>query len=230
MEQIGFTSDSTSRISRALERSIIELREHMTITAVANYFGLDWGTVKNVEKKHLEKKYKRISLKDVKAIGIDEVYMGETLGDKGYLTIVRDLHSGAVLHVGKGKKGAALDEFARRVSRSRAKIEVVAVDLAPSFTAWIMMNFPDAEIVYDHFHVIKLMNDKLNAIRRRIMRSLKDYDKKALKNKRWHYVINKENLTPKAQEELEECNGPLHGTRNRLCSQGITAKHLCYCH
>ncbi len=40
---------------------------------------------------------------DVKVIGIDEFHMGRTVGKRGYLTIVRDLDSGAVLHVDKGK-------------------------------------------------------------------------------------------------------------------------------
>ena len=93
-----------------------------------------------------------------------------------------------------------------RLSVLNANIETVAVDLAPSFTSWISENFPDATIVYDHFHVIKLMNDKLNRIRRRTMNALEDHEKSELKNRRWHFVINKENLNPKATEELKRCN------------------------
>ncbi len=76
----------------------------MSIKAVAHHFDLHWTTVKNVGKKYLNKKYKHISLKDVQSIGIDEIYMGAKIGEKGYLTIVRDLETGAVLFVGKGKK------------------------------------------------------------------------------------------------------------------------------
>jgi len=205
MEKVQFLSSSTSRTTKAMERTVLELRKEMNITALAKYFNLHWDTVKNIEKKHLKKKYKHIRLKDVEAIGIDEVHMGEKIGEKGYLTIVRDLKSGAVLFVGKGRKGSCLDEFALKIKRSKATIKTVAVDLAPSFTSWISFNFSDALIVYDHFHVIKLMNDKLNNIRRRTMNKLEEYEKKALKNRRWHFVINKENLSPKAAEELEKC-------------------------
>lgn len=206
MEKILFTSSSSSRLSKQLERTLLDLRKHMSIKAAAEYYGVAWHTVKEIEKSHLKKKYLYVDLKSVSAIGIDEIFMGQSLGDKGYLTIVRDLHTGAVLYVGKGKKGSALDEFAIRVKKSLASIKIIAVDLAPSFTAWIGQNFPNATIVYDHFHVIKLMNDKLNSIRRRIMNRLEEDEKKELKNRRWHFVINKENLNPKATEELERCN------------------------
>ena len=213
MEETQFISASTSRVSKYLERLVVDLRQHMSISAVANHYRLHWETVKNIEKKHLEKKYRVIHLKNVEAIGIDEVYMGKKFGKKddekdeikGYLTIVRDLNSGAVLFVGKGKKGTCLDKFAAKVKRSKAIIKYVAVDLAPSFTSWIQSNFSDATIVYDHFHVIKLMNDRLSNIRRRIMRELEMEEKSDLKGKRWHFNLNNENLTEKAKEELSAC-------------------------
>lgn len=177
----------------------------MSIKAVAQYIGLHWATVKDIEKKHLSIKFKKIPLKHVKRIGIDEVYMGKTTGDKGYLSIVKDLDSGAVLFVGKGKSADSLSEFTQRIKRSKAQIEVIAVDLAPSFTSWIKQNFPKALIVYDHFHVIKLMNDKLHNIRRKTMSNLEENEKKALKNKRWHFIRNQENLNPQAAEELKQC-------------------------
>lgn len=206
METISFISSPQRRVSASLERTVLDLRKHMSIKAIANFYDLHWDTVKDIEKTHLKEKYKTVSLSDVKAIGIDEIFMGKTIGEKGFLTIVRDLHSGTVLHVGKGKKGAALDGFADKVRESNATIEIVAVDLAQSFTSWVCQNLPGATIVYDHFHLIKLMNDKLAAIRRRTMNELEEYDKKELKNRRWHYAMNQENLNPEAAEELKRCN------------------------
>ena len=174
----------------------------MSITAVANYFGLNWHTVKNVEKKYLRKKYDKISLRGVTAIGIDEVHMGEKIGNKGYLTIVRDLHSGASLFVGQGKSGDTLNKFAAHLKRSKVQIQFVAVDLAPSFTSWVQKYIPKATIVYDHFHVIKLMNGQLCNIRRRIMRELEDKEKVDLKGKRWHFNRNQENLNEQTRKEL----------------------------
>jgi hypothetical protein len=81
------------------------------IKAVAGHYDLHWSTVKNIEKKCLHKKYKSTPLKDVQSMGIHEIHMGENLGEKGYLTIARDLDSGAILVVGKAQKGSRLDGF-----------------------------------------------------------------------------------------------------------------------
>lgn len=205
MEEVNLIPKASSRISNCLARMIIDLRKEMSIKAISKHYDIHWTTVKNIEKKHLAEKYVEINLKNIEAIGIDEVYMGKKLGEKGYLTIVRDLKSGAVLHVGKGKSGACLDSFGESLKQSNSKLKYVAVDLAPSFTSWIKNNFPEATIVYDHFHVIKLMNDKVNSIRRRIMRGLEDEEKVDLKGRRWHFNINNENLSETAQEELDAC-------------------------
>jgi len=205
MEKLSFISSSKSRITKVLERHIIELRAHMCIQSLANYFKLNWHTVKAVEKTYLSKKYSKISLKHISSIGIDEIHMGKRIGDKGYLTIVRDLKSGATLFVGKGKKGECLDGFMKKLKSSKANIEFVAVDLAPSFTAWIKANLPHAIIVYDHFHVIKLMNDRLNKVRRRISRELEDEDKGEIKGLRWKFNRNNEDLEETAQAEIKQC-------------------------
>ena len=205
MEEVDFIESTQSRTSKVLDRYVIELRNHMTIKAVSVHYDLHWSTVKNIEKKHLTEKYKDINLSDVTAIGIDEVFMGKKLGEKGFLTIVRDLNSGAVLFVGKGKKGECLDPFAKKLHEAKALLKYVAVDLAPSFTSWIKSNFPHATIVYDHFHVIKLMNDKVSNIRRRLMSSLEDEDKSELKGMRWHFNLNNENLSETAKNELQSC-------------------------
>ena len=54
----------------------------MSVKAIADYYNLHWSTVKNIEKKHLHKKYKSIPLKGVQSIGIDEIHMGESLEKK----------------------------------------------------------------------------------------------------------------------------------------------------
>ena len=176
-ENLDFIPRPKVHYTRALERSIIELRSEMSIKALANYFGLHWGTVKDIEKHHLGKKYKRIRLKDVEYIGIDEVYVGHNK----YLTIVRDMITGAVLYIGKGKGGDSLAKLAEKLKHSKCKIKAAAVDLAPSYSAWLRKNLPGTDIVYDHFHLIKLMNEKINQIRRKTMNELDEHLKEKLK-------------------------------------------------
>lgn len=101
-EPIAFCPDPYVRYTKWAARFVLALRAEMSISPVAKFTGLHWETVKNIEKDGLEKKYKRVRLDDVAYLGIDEVYLGKRLG---YITVVRDLDSGAVLFIGKGTGG-----------------------------------------------------------------------------------------------------------------------------
>ncbi|MBE6366907.1 MAG: transposase family protein, partial [Lentisphaerae bacterium] len=77
LEHIPFLSHPKARLTKTLERTILELRPHMSIQALANFYGLRWHTIKELEKKHLKKKYSRIPTAHIKAIGIDEIHVGK---------------------------------------------------------------------------------------------------------------------------------------------------------
>ena len=216
-----------ARHTRAVERSVIELRREMSIKAVANFYGIDWRTVKDIEKRHLQTKFRRIRLKDVRVIGIDEIHVGK----EGFKTIVRDLQSGAVLFVGKGKGEEALKPLERRIKSSRAKIKLVAMDMAAGFEKWVRRVLSKAEIVFDHFHLIKLMNDKLNQLRRKTMAEMDDETRKELKNKRKLFLRNEEELEPEDKTELERIKklseelSTAHAMKEQLRSIYSTAKN-----
>ena len=205
MQKLQFIQNQKSRITKPFARSIIELRQHMTITATASYFGVHWELVKNLELAYLKKKFRKIPLKSVKHIGIDEIHTGDNIGENGYLTIVRDLDSGATLFVGKGRTSECLDDFGERIKRSKCNIKAVAVDMAPSFTHWANKYVEGAVIVYDHFHVIKLMNKKLNEVRIQTMNKLNDEEKKDLKGKKYSFLMNKEDMSATGKEFLDSC-------------------------
>ncbi len=165
MEHIPFLSHSKARLTKSFERTILELRQHMSIRAVSNYFRLRWHTVKELEKRQLKKKFSKISAAQVKMIGIDEIYVSRTAAQK-FITVIRDLESGAVLYVGEGKGIAALDGALKMLKKS--KLKAVAMDMSNAYSSWFQTHFPEVKIVFDHFHVIKSMNEKLDAVRRRV--------------------------------------------------------------
>lgn len=81
-----------------------------------------------------------------------------------------DLKTGAVIFVGDGKSADALVPFWRRLKYARVKIKAVAIDMSPAYIAAVLENLPEATVVFDHFHVIKLYNNKLSELRRAIQR------------------------------------------------------------
>jgi len=211
-EEFHFLPHSKARITKAFERTLVELRPMMSITDIAKHYDVDWRIIKAAEKVHLEKKYAKIPLKDVKVIGIDEIHVHKKADkDKNkekYITIVRDLVSGAVLHVGRGKGVESLAPFQKRLNKSQCKIILIAMDMSRAFTSWAESNLPDALIIYDHFHVIKSMNEKVDAVRRRVCSELdskKDEEKrKALKGKRYLFLYGEERLSEEDKGKLDQ--------------------------
>ena len=205
MEHIPFLSHPKARISRALERTILELRPHMSLRALASYFHLRWHTIKELEKKVLRRRFARIQTAHIKAIGIDEIHVGNGKAGTQYLTIIRDLKSGAVIHVGEGKGIPALSGAWQKLKKS--KLKVVTMDMSNAYSRWISEHFPKASIVFDHFHVIKLMNDKLDHVRRRVVAKMDSAQQKQLKGLRFIFLKNNEDLPEDARRILKNMRG-----------------------
>ena len=191
--KIGF-ADERRTFTRAFERYVQELCGYMTIQDVSRHLGVSWDIVKDIHKRDLRKRFSKPPLKQARHLGIDEICIGH-----GYqfLTLVLDLDSGAILFVGEGKKAAALTPFWRRLRASKAKIKAVAMDLSAAYRSAVEKNLPDAAIVFDRFHLIKLFNEKLTKLRRELYRqATDDLHKQVLKGTRWLLLKNHEHLDP----------------------------------
>lgn len=181
-ERIPFATGSRSYTHR-FAGYVVDLLRGMTLKDVSSHLGVSWDTVKEIHTTYLERHYSPPSLDGVENIGIDEfaVRKGHV-----YKTIVVDLDSGRILYVGDGKGADALTGFWKKVKRKGVRIRHVATDLSAAFIASVMENCPGATLVFDHFHVVKLMNEKLDDIRRRVYSMEKDVNKrKVIKGTRY---------------------------------------------
>jgi transposase len=209
--KIGF-ADARVSYTKAFQRYALELSRYMTIKDVAEHLGISWDVIKEIQKADLKRRFDRPKLKHLRQIAIDEI---STAKGHVYLTIVLDLESGAVVHVGRGKGGDALKEFWIRLRRAGARIEAVATDMSPAYIDAVITHLPGARLVFDRFHVIKLYNDKLSELRRDLYHQFKDtMQKNVLKGVRWLLLKRPEHLDPtrnepKRLQEALRLNEPL---------------------
>ena len=198
--------------TRSFERYALELCKHMTIKDVACHLDVSWDVIKDIQKRHLSKHFSHPRLKHLKRLAIDEISIGK---GHQYLTIVMDLESGAVVFVGDGKGADALIPFWRRLKCSGAAIESVAIDMSPAYIQAVRENLPQTVVVFDHFHVIKLYNDRLSDFRRQLYNQIEEPNKKqVIKGTRWLLLKNPENLSAERSEPDRlkaalELNAPL---------------------
>jgi len=181
----------------------------MTLSDVAELTLLSWDTAKAITKTHLAKDYGRPALRGVHYLGIDEIHLGKKVR---FYTIVIDLEDGRILWAKPGRGKAALRAFWPRLRRSGAKIRAVATDMSGAYWSAVLEHLPGAALVFDKFHVLKLMNERLDDLRRQMVREAEGPLKLRIKGTRFLLLRNPENLTqeqlPKLQEALR-LNEPL---------------------
>lgn len=190
-EAISFTNGGCSYTHR-FAKYVVDLLHGATLKQVASWLHISWDTVKEIHSTYLKRHYSPPSLEGVDSIGIDEfaVRKGHV-----YKTIVVDLKTGRILYVGDGKSEQSLKKFWKLVKKKGVNIKYVATDMSPAFTNSVKNNAPDAVHIFDHFHVVKLMNEKLDEIRREIVRDEKDEErKKLIKGTRYILLANGEDI------------------------------------
>ena len=181
----------------------------MTLSDVAEVTLLSWDTVKAITKTHLARDYGKPALRGVRYLGIDEIHLGSK---KRYFTIVIDLEDGRILWAKPGRGGAALRGFWPRLRRAKTKIQAVATDMSAAYWSAVLDHLPDAALVFDKFHVIKLMNERLDDLRRQMVREAEGPFKLRIKGTRFLLLRNPENLSEEQIPKLDRAlklNEPL---------------------
>jgi len=103
----------------------------MTVSEVAKHVKLDWKTVKNIDKMHLEAKYGQPDYNHLSVLAVDEIAIRK---GHNYLTIVLDYLTGRVVFVGKDRKSKTLKRFFNQMTlKQRKSIKAVVMDMWDPF-------------------------------------------------------------------------------------------------
>jgi len=110
----------------------------MTVSEVARHLGLDWKTVKAIDKFYLERDYAQPDYQGLRILAVDEISI--TKGHR-YLTIVLDYLSGRVVFVGKDRKAKTLERlFNQFNAKQRNAIEAIVMDMWDPFIKAVKKN------------------------------------------------------------------------------------------
>ncbi len=194
-------AEGAANHTKEFDRQVVSLAQVADRTAVARMFGVCWRTVGRMVKRVVDQFLPSNLLDDLTAIGVDE-----TSYKRGhrYLTVVVNLTQGIVVWVGEGKSEETLDKFFKALGPERSKkIEVVTMDMSEAFKNSVEKNAPQAELVYDRFHVVKLMLEAVDEIRREECRELEEEPRKALKGTRFVFLKNPARYNAKDRAAVE---------------------------
>lgn len=161
-----------------------------------------WETVKDAEIRYIRGLLRKRNLDGITRIGIDEVSYKK--GHK-YLTLVTDLDGRRVIYATHGNDGKAISRFLKWFGPKRCRrIKVVVTDIHDPYLKVLRRRLSNAALVFDHFHVSKIVHDALDEIRRRLQRQLPPAGRSILKGQRYVLLRAREKLNSRQEVSLQE--------------------------
>jgi len=195
-----------ARVTTRLASSVARLCQVMSILHVARFYRLAWTTVKQIDLRHLQRTLGPVDLRAVTVIGMDEFAI-----QKGhrYATVIVEPCRKRVLWVGRGRGREDVRPFFELLGVAGcARLQAAVMDMNAAYAEEVRARCPQAEIVYDLFHVVaKYGREVVDRVRVDEANRLR-HDRPArhlIKGSRWLLLRNRDNVTrPTDQVRLSE--------------------------
>jgi len=190
---------NTSGFTLLFEAFVIQLAKVMTVHQLCDIIGSYDAKIWNILHSYTEECREYCDFSGVKNIGIDE-----TAARRGhdYVTLFVDLDEKKTIFVTEGKSNETVIEFTKDLKEHNGNaenIKNVSCDMSPAFIKGITENMPNAEIVFDKFHIIKIINEAVDNVRKQEVKS-----NPLLKDTKFVFLKNQENHTQKQKEKYAE--------------------------
>ncbi len=205
--------DTGERITHRLRAWIEALVQILPIAHVAQLTGLHWHTIKRIDHRRLQTRYGAFDAQGVRRLVMDEFALHK--GHR-YATVIMDAERMRVLWVGEGNSREAIRPFFELLGKEGCQhIEAVAMDMNTAFDLEVRAHCPNAEVVYDLFHVVARFGrevvDRVRVDQANALRSA-PAQRQVIKRSRWLLLRNRDNLGNEQVVKLEEllaANAPL---------------------
>jgi len=195
-----------SRFTRAFEDTCVWLVRDAPKTVVSRLMRIDWQTVgRMIERVVAEASAGEDRLAGLRRIGIDEVAYRK---GRRYLLCVTDHDSGRIVWAQPGRTRAVLSRFFGELGAERcAQLEAISADLLEAWREVIAAWAPNAVVCADPFHVVKLVSQALDTLRRQDWQRLRKEDpRRAVWLKGTRFVLRRraETLTDRERNLIEQ--------------------------
>ncbi len=215
-----------ARVTTRLAESIVRLCRVLPVQHVADWYALDWDTVKAIDKTALAVRLLPVDLSGLTVIAMDEFALRK--GHR-YATVILEPYRKRVLWVGRGRGREDVRPFFAQLGPEGCRcLKAVVMDMNPAYEEEVRAQCAQAEIVYDLFHVVakygrevidRVRVDEANRVRQN------QAARKVIKGTRWLLLRNRENVPPEDRVRLSE----LLGANRRLAAVYVLKddlKHL----
>jgi transposase len=188
-------SGVVSGFTLLFEALLIQLCKAMPIHNVAEMTGVSDYLIWQVLDRYIASAKEHDDFSAVKSIGMDETSIHK---GHNYISLFVDLDEKKTLHISEGKDNTTVVEFAKVLEAKkgcRKNIKDVSCDMSPAFIKGVREQLPNAQVTFDKFHIMKIINEGVDKVRREEART-----NPLLKGARYAVLKNEANFTVKQKE------------------------------
>ncbi len=196
-------AEGSSRFTMFFERFAVQVLEACPTARAAELLRISWDQADGIKQRAVRRGLARRQISGLEYVCVDEKAVGH---GQDYVTVVTGVLGGKpqVLYVGDGRDEAAFNGFWEWLGpEGCARIKAVSMDMSQSYQNSVQRYCPDAELIFDPFHLIKMLNKALNEVRKleAVMGTRADRD--SLKKTRQMWLWGQENLPERHAERFD---------------------------
>ena len=200
-------SEPGSDLTMAFEGHLIDLEQECSIEGVWRLTGVTWDRCWGVMERAVRRGQERKVWRVPRHLGVDEKSFAKR---HQYETVVCDLDTKTIEWIADGRTQESLEEYFLPFDpEDLEKIEAICIDMWEAYILATRACVPDAEkkIVFDKFHVTRLLNEAVDKVRRQEHKQLAKEKNELLKGTKHWWLYSPENMPEWLQPEFTELRG-----------------------
>jgi len=196
-------AEGSSRFTMFFERFAVQVLEACPAARAAELLNVSWDQADGIKQRAVRRGLARRQLSGLEYVCVDEKAVGR---GHDYVTIVTGVMGGKahVLYLGDGRSEESLNGFWEWLgAEACARIKAVSMDMGQAYQNSVRRYCPDAELIFDPFHLMKMLNGAVDKVRRREAVMGTGIERTALKKTRQMWLWGEENLPERHAARFE---------------------------
>jgi transposase len=180
------------------EALVMVMVKEMSVKGVSRIIGTTDTRLWRVLEHYVDEDLAKQDLSEVTKVGFDE-----TASKRGhtYITVAADPETGKAIFVTEGKDAATIKAFATHLEAHGGSAAAIK-EMSPAFISGVEENLPEAAITFDRFHVMKLLGEAVNKLRKEEAKS-----ETILRGSKHVWLSNQANLSTQNLTRLKSLAG-----------------------
>ena len=187
-------SEGSSRFTVLFERFTLEVLLACPVAKASALLDISWDQADGIKQRAVRRGLSRRQVSDLRHVCVDKKAVGN---GHDYITVVTGVIDGkpTVLHIGDGKGEECLNGFWEWLGPEGCRrITAIGMDMGRSYQKSARSHCPQAELISDPFHIMKMLNKAVDEVRRLESVMGTQADRESLKTTRQMWLWGEENL------------------------------------